>query len=1119
MRGVMDFCGELNALEKTIAPQLHEVRSLFPEYTAHDWDGHIQPLFDLACRLFGEETILRLSPVDRFLLAVGLFAHDWGMAVGPEERRVIVSGGKHPDGTPAFTLLDDETTKLLAFCRQERLQVDAQGHIPALQDRNLPHLAEYIRRTHAWRSGARINRHILERFGDQGLAESASAVCVGHWLDFKDLHDARLIKTSRMTYSGEAHPRLIALLVRLTDLFDVGADRTPYAMRRFVGPSNPQSVVEWAKHEALDPAGCQLLPNGDRKIYLGGTCYEPDLWPSLLNLRTFCEDQLRQATGLLSEEKPAANEIRIHPVLDWRVEARGFDPTPVRFEFDRAATFRLLAQEIYSAEPHIFLRELLQNAIDANRQLIARWHQRDPRLEPKPEDLPIHFHVERRANGRIIVRCRDFGIGMNRHMATDYLARVGSSYYQSEEFARDEVQMDAISRFGIGLLSVFMVADGFDIKTRRPCEFGGDETPLQITIPDLERHFHIRPFLDDAWYGTEVRVEVIPQKLAAVSTPSYREQGKSTPSPFLDPIGYLSFIASFVEFPIYVEDGNRRVLILHPKADREFRPKFVSADAIVQQFSGAYDWRSVLREFHRCPDPAVLTDYRVDVRKTLGIEGVDGFVTFPVPCSADGDVHVHLGGMMEGNEMSVTLPTGKTALETWGAIAAAVENDSSGRPNDVCCWRPPNCMTHLFQDGIYVSSEEKLERNTRNFPFCTQVRLDYRKGAKAELAPSRATFAREPDYDHRTIVGKAMRHALVEEGRHALSQPADKRLRTLGWMQLVFALSEHNLVTAIPSEHYPIIILKSPGRYVCEDVATLLNGGLRVIPEAMCNHSTADHALDSLRERNEYPQPQTFAGQPWAIEFPHRFGEHSILDEVKSLQNSFLSRRLFAVGLKFVKFPAPAKGPHPVQIRSVRRTMEPEDYRPLARKVLDDLYSLSDEEWGRLRAASVGDDQMPLVRQTFIFPAPFRNRFAHGMEYFNLLHPLVRWLVRAAAWAALRAGPFAERGSPPQLIHDWLHLVRWQLRKNQSNCYQTFAAHWHWGVERIQRVPELALPASPPCPSYSEFIPHSFPETELDAFHEKQNKGTIDFHSKEPWGYEITEWPSKQSGNASTIET
>jgi hypothetical protein len=81
-RGEIDYRKILERLGEILRPQLEEdIPRTFPEYTPHNWSNHIIALFDIAAQLFGSETLLSLDDADRFLLVVGLYCHDWGMAV------------------------------------------------------------------------------------------------------------------------------------------------------------------------------------------------------------------------------------------------------------------------------------------------------------------------------------------------------------------------------------------------------------------------------------------------------------------------------------------------------------------------------------------------------------------------------------------------------------------------------------------------------------------------------------------------------------------------------------------------------------------------------------------------------------------------------------------------------------------------------------------------------------------------------------------------------------------------------------------------------------------------------------------------------------------------------
>src|SRR5262249_46312407 len=151
--------------------------------------------------------------------------------------------------------------------------------------------------------------------------------------------------------------------VRLVDLFDIADDRTPYAIWRFVAPENPASKMEWNKHRALSPVTFPVYDDG-RCVRFDGQTLDPEVWAELEDLRRYCEEQITGTMNLLARHPDPRHRLDLRK-LEWRVVAEGFRPINIRFEFDRRRMFEILADEIYQGDSHIFLRELLQNSIDA----------------------------------------------------------------------------------------------------------------------------------------------------------------------------------------------------------------------------------------------------------------------------------------------------------------------------------------------------------------------------------------------------------------------------------------------------------------------------------------------------------------------------------------------------------------------------------------------------------------------------------------------------------------------------------------------------------------------------------------------------------------------------------
>ena len=119
------------------------------------------------------------------------------------------------------------------------------------------------------------------------------------------------------------------------------------------------------------------------------------------------------------------------------------------FQVDLRGIVDLLSHHLY-ASPRVYVRELLQNAVDA---ITAR-----RAVEPH---APGRVHIEPADHG--VLRVHDTGIGLTEEQVHDLLATIGRSSKRDElGFARHEF----LGQFGIGLLSCFLVADEIHVLTR-----------------------------------------------------------------------------------------------------------------------------------------------------------------------------------------------------------------------------------------------------------------------------------------------------------------------------------------------------------------------------------------------------------------------------------------------------------------------------------------------------------------------------------------------------------------------------------------------------------------------------------------------------------------------------
>ncbi|MFG2741646.1 HSP90 family protein [Streptomyces chartreusis] len=134
------------------------------------------------------------------------------------------------------------------------------------------------------------------------------------------------------------------------------------------------------------------------------------------------------------------------PLRDTSADHAAADRT---FQVDLRGLVDLLSHHLYSS-PRVYLRELLQNAVDA---LTAR-HAVEPHG---------NFGIRLYADGKV-VRVEDDGVGLTEADVHTFLATIGRSSKRADRIA--EQRADFIGQFGIGLLSCFLVADEIHVLSR-----------------------------------------------------------------------------------------------------------------------------------------------------------------------------------------------------------------------------------------------------------------------------------------------------------------------------------------------------------------------------------------------------------------------------------------------------------------------------------------------------------------------------------------------------------------------------------------------------------------------------------------------------------------------------
>ena len=127
------------------------------------------------------------------------------------------------------------------------------------------------------------------------------------------------------------------------------------------------------------------------------------------------------------------------------------------FQVNLGGMLDVLSNHLYKS-PDVFLRELLQNGMDAvtlRQKSQPDWNRGKITITVEP--------------GRRLI-FRDNGAGLSEEGIHRFLAVIGQS--SKTELVNGKIPEDYIGRFGIGLLSCFMVSDSIVVHTQ-PAAGGG----------------------------------------------------------------------------------------------------------------------------------------------------------------------------------------------------------------------------------------------------------------------------------------------------------------------------------------------------------------------------------------------------------------------------------------------------------------------------------------------------------------------------------------------------------------------------------------------------------------------------------------------------------------------
>jgi len=473
------------------------------EFTLHDGD-HLFRVLMLMEKLLSPEKIEELSVPELMLLILSAFFHDIGMAA---DEKHVTAWKRVWDASPSLSTEEKvEFDKFNRFYQSKPdLNEQLKAYISQGDNSNADLLksyiiSDYIRVTHAERARDIIASDWLEKikYRDVDLTVEFAEICSSHNDDALSL--LQLDRNYLCADGVYANFQLVAVILRLADILDFDAKRTPSMLFSHLFVRHPISIKEWNKHRSIESWAIS-----EEKIQFHAKCEHPAIEASIHDFCDVIDGELSACNNIISSINDYdRNQGKEHLMyIPFKVDRtkietkKAISGKPLyiyqkaQFNLSKNQVIDLLMGTKLYGDPEVALRELLQNSIDACLLRSAMEKSWDNLYEP---EIHIRYYTESDCD---ILEIIDNGTGMDQYIIDTYYSKVGSSFYKSPDFfdlkSQSQANFTPTSRFGIGILSCFMVADTLVVDTRKVYGPHNSSEPINLTIEGQDSIFWIKP--------------------------------------------------------------------------------------------------------------------------------------------------------------------------------------------------------------------------------------------------------------------------------------------------------------------------------------------------------------------------------------------------------------------------------------------------------------------------------------------------------------------------------------------------------------------------------------------------------------------------------------------------
>lgn len=481
----------VTALAKNVGPYYSSMSGapFFPEYTLHGID-HVRNVISFANKLIPDPTPDSLTSREIAYLFSAIMIHDIGMFLTEDGFKSLVEGAYSDNQIPGIDSASWNSewgsyiervrrypdTKLIKLLGDDAPVESVCLDPDRMQKRDRLVCGDFLRIYHG-RLAHEIAINMFMGTKDVNIFRNTSfddedrdligLIARSHCMNMHDTESYLNSLFGEVERPRNARIFYLMSLLRIADYLDAGRNRAPEALTYRQDIISPISRNEWEWNNQIDERSYTW--NSKRKrLNIDASPSTTSQFVMVEKWLNSIQTELDMSWAFLHEKYPEdCPSLSIHRITSRLLQdecretyKRQFVINDMRLHVN-PSILRLLIAPLYGNNPSFGVRELLQNAVDACRE--REYLKQDEKYKGK-----VTISID--TNDKTLV-ITDNGIGMTEDVLRDYFLSIGSSYRESDEWKQNytvnrKSEVARTGKFGIGVLSAFLLGDAVNVTTR-----------------------------------------------------------------------------------------------------------------------------------------------------------------------------------------------------------------------------------------------------------------------------------------------------------------------------------------------------------------------------------------------------------------------------------------------------------------------------------------------------------------------------------------------------------------------------------------------------------------------------------------------------------------------------